>query len=324
MAESSPDAVNIPHDSPCYAGLNPGALLKDADLGLLLDIDVPWIPIDQPKSASIRWIQIDVDPLKADIPMWGFATDMRLRADCATALRQVLDAVRKRSDDAFRARVKARIASWAPARAARKQSLADAAAKKDGAMSVEHVCAALNARLTPDDVIVNEAVTNASAVLGQLPRTKPGTYFAHGGGGLGGSGGMALGIKLAQPQSRVVQIAGDGVFHFSNPDAVYAVSQQFNLPIFTVVLDNGGWRAVKASVLRVYPEGTAAEENSFQARLQSGRQGEERRFEQVASAFGAHGENVRNAADLSAAIDRCLAALKAGRSAVLTAQVTPL
>ncbi|MGA2088358.1 MAG: thiamine pyrophosphate-binding protein, partial [Stellaceae bacterium] len=51
VAESSPDAVNIPHDSPCYAGLNPGALLKDADLGLLLDIDVPWIPIDQPKSA---------------------------------------------------------------------------------------------------------------------------------------------------------------------------------------------------------------------------------------------------------------------------------
>ncbi|HXP12344.1 MAG TPA: hypothetical protein VN795_01690, partial [Stellaceae bacterium] len=64
--------------------------------------------------------------------------------------------------------------------------------------------------------------------------------------------------------------------------------------------------------------------NSFQARLQSGRQGEERHFEQVASAFGAHGENVRNAADLDAAIDRCLAALKAGRSAVLVAQVTPL
>jgi len=77
-------------------------------------------------------------------------------------------------------------------------------------------------------------------------------------------------------------------------------------------------------VLRVYPKGTAAEENSFQARLQSGRQGEERHFEQVASAFGAHGESVRNAADLPAAIDGCLAALKEGRAAVLTAQVTPL
>jgi acetolactate synthase-1/2/3 large subunit len=324
VADPHAVTLNIPHDSPCYAGSDAGPLLDGADLGLLIDVDVPFIPRDYPNASAIKWIQIDIDPLKTEIPVWGFATDRRIEADSAIALRQVLDAVRKRSDDAFRARVKARIASWAPTRAARQKRLADAAAKKDGALSVEHVCAALNAKLTADDIIVNEAVTNAGAVLGQLPRTKPRTYFAHGGGGLGGSGGMALGIKLAQPESRVVQIAGDGVFHFSNPDAVYAVAQQFRLPIFTVVLDNGGWRAVKASVLRVYPKGTASEENSFQARLQSGRQGEERHFEQVASAFGAHGESVRNAADLHAAIDRCLAALKEGRSAVLTAKVTPL
>ncbi len=324
VADPHAVTLNIPHNSPCYAGTDAGPLLDGADLGLLIDVDVPFIPRDYPNASAIKWIQIDIDPLKTGIPVWGFATDRRIEADSAIALRQVLDAVRKRSDDSFRARVKARIASWAKDRAARQKRLADAAAKKDGALSVEHVCAVLNAKLTADDIVVNEAVTNAGAVLGQLPRTKPGTYFAHGGGGLGGSGGMALGIKLAQPESRVVQIAGDGVFHFSNPDAVYAVAQQFRLPIFTVVLDNGGWRAVKASVLRVYPKGTASEENSFQARLQSGRQGEERHFEQVASAFGAHGESVRDAADLHAAIDRCLAALKEGRSAVLTAQVTPL
>lgn len=324
VAENAPIAVNIPHDSPCYAGLNPGALLDGADLGLLLDVDVPWIPSDQPKANAVRWIQIDIDPIKAAIPMWGFATDLRVQADAGTVLRQVLEAVRRRADDAFRARVKERIASWAKDRETRRKNLAEAAAKRDGAMSVEHVCAVLNGKLTADDIVVNEAVTNAHAVLGQLPRTKPGTYFAHGGGGLGGSGGMALGIKLAEPGKRVVQIAGDGVYHFSNPDAVYAVAQQFQLPIFTIVLDNGGWRAVKASVLRVFPKGIAAETDSFQARLHSGRQGEIRRFEQVAMAFGAHGEYAATADELPSAIDRCLAALKDGRAAVLTVRVTPL
>ena len=38
---------------------------------------------------AINWIQIDVDPLKADFPMWGFPTDIRIQGDCATVLQQV-------------------------------------------------------------------------------------------------------------------------------------------------------------------------------------------------------------------------------------------
>ncbi len=61
-----------------------------------------------------------------------------------------------------------------------------------------------------------------------------------------------------------MQIIGDGGFHFSSPDSVFAVAQQYQIPILTVVLDNGGWQAVKSSVQRVYPKGIAAETNSFQ------------------------------------------------------------
>lgn len=324
--ESFPATLNIPHDSPCFAGFNIGEGIKDADLGLLLDTDVPFIPLDHPRSAQMRWIQIDIDPLKENIPVWGFATDRRYQADTAVVLRQVFDAVRRRADDSFRQRVKARIESWKPAREVRAKRLATAASNmgKHDAMTVEYVAATLNQRLTADDVVVNEAVRNTGATLSQMPRTKPLTYFAHGGGGLGGSGGIALGIKLAWPDRRVVQVVGDGSFHFMAPDAVYAVSQQFGLPIFTVVLDNRGWQAVKASVQRVYPKGVADENNKFQARLSSGKPEERRRFDELAHAFGAHGEYVDEPEALGPAIDRCFAALKEKRSAVLTARVTPL
>jgi acetolactate synthase-1/2/3 large subunit len=135
---------------------------------------------------------------------------------------------------------------------------------------------------------------------------------------------MALGLKLARSNRRIVQVIGDGGFHFSSPDSVYAVAQQYQIPILTIVLDNGGWQAVKSAVQRVYPKGIAAETDQFQSRLTSGRQGDRREFSDVAKAFGAYGECVAEPDDLSAAIDRAFAALEDGKAAVLHVQVTPL
>jgi acetolactate synthase I/II/III large subunit len=56
----------------------------------------------------------------------------------------------------------------------------------------------------------------------------------------------------------------------------------------------------------------------------SGRQGERRNFSEVAEAFGAHGECVREPDELASAIDRCLTAIDDGRAAVLHVHVTRL
>ena len=189
-----------------------------------------------------------------------------------------------------------------------------------GAIAPEFVCACINEVLAPDDIVVNEAIRNSLAVLNQIDRTRPQSYIGLAGGGLGFSGGMALGAKLARPHARVVQFVGDGGFHFSNPTAVYAVAQEYRLPILTVVLDNGGWQAVKEAVLRVYPHGAAAAADAFQARLG----GEQRNFAQVGAAFGAHAETVDDPDALRPAIARCMLALNAGQAAVLCVRVTRL
>jgi acetolactate synthase I/II/III large subunit len=318
--------LNISQESPCFAGFDAMPLVSQSDLGLLLDVDVPFVPQTLKAAGAKRWIQIDVDPLKADFPMWGFATDMRVQGDCATILQQVLEIVEQRTDDSYRSNIQARISSWTPAREAADARHRAAAAEPGvhGAINPAHLFARLNARLLPHDIVVNEAIRNAPLLQQHLRRTEPGSYVGLAGGGLGFSGGMALGLKLAQPSRRVVQVVGDGAFHFSSPDSVYATAQQYQLPIFTVVLDNGGWQAVKASVQRVYPDGMAQRTNSFQSQLASGRQGEQRHFADVASAFGAYGETVADPDKLDAAIDRCLAAVDDGRAAVLHARITPL
>jgi acetolactate synthase-1/2/3 large subunit len=325
VAEFNPVDLNLPQDSPCYAGNDPTALLEQADLGILLDTDVPFVPHSK-RAAEMKWIQIDVDPLKADFPMWGFATDMRMQGDSSIILQQVLDAVEARADDAFRKRVGARIESWNDAREAHAKRRAAASANKgvSGALNPAFVLATLGEKISQDDIVLNEAIRNAPLMQMHLKRTRPQSYVGLAGGGLGFSGGMALGLKLAQPKRRIVQVIGDGGFHFSSPDSVYAVAQQYQIPIFTVILDNGGWQAVKSATERVYPWGIAAATDQFQSRLTSGRQGECRDFSEVAKAFGAHGECVRASEELTSAIDHCLAALDDGKAAVLHVHITRL
>jgi len=326
IAEFSSIDLNIPQDSPCYAGIDPLPLLEGADLGLLLNSDVPFVPQSAKRATAMKWIQIDIDPLKSDFPMWGFPTDMRVQGDCAIVLQQVLEAVEARAGDSYRKRVAMRIASWSGAREAAAQRRAAASANKgaSGALNPAFVFATLSGKLSQADIVLNEAIRNGPILHEHIRRTQPQSYVGLAGGGLGFSGGMALGLKLARPNRLIVQVIGDGGFHFSSPDSVYAVAQQYQIPILTIVLDNGGWQAVKSATQRVYPKGIAAETDQFQSRLMSCRQGERRDFSEIAKAFGAFGECVREPEELAAAIDRALAALTDGKAAVLHVHVTRL
>jgi acetolactate synthase I/II/III large subunit len=321
--EFSPTYLNISRDSPCFAGFDVTPALATSDLGLLLDVDVPWLPKFTQESADTHWVHIDVDAIKKDFPMWGFASHDRIQADCATVLKQVAQCVRRLVIPTFTEAVAQRVAGWNKANALRVANIAKASssAGAPNAISSAYLCAELGKAISADDVVINEAIRNSPVVLSQIPRSKALSLVGGAGGGLGYSGGVALGaalaLKTAKSKARVIQIVGDGGFHFSTPTSVYATAQRYELPILTVILDNGGWQAVKEAVLRVYPEGAAAQTNEFQARLQ----GEQRRFEQVAQAFGAYGEYLSDPADVPAAIVRCLAAVDSGRAAVLNVQI---
>lgn len=323
VVDFAPVWLSISQRHECFAGFDATPWLPECDLGLLVDVDVPWLPHQTRPAGHTRWVQIDMDPVKQDFPAWGFAAQMRFAARSALALRDLLDAVRALADDAFHARVAQRKARLADAAQQRRQKAAQAAAQSGAAdaLNPAWVCAQIGTQLSPHDVLVNEGIRNAPNVYQQIERTEPLTLLGGAGGGLGYSAGMALGVQLALQQAgrkaRAVHIQGDGCFHFSTPTSVYATAQQYGLPIFSVVLDNGGWQAVRDSVLRMHPDGAAAQHNQFHARLQ----GPQRRFELVAQAFGAHGERVSRAEDLPGAITRCLQALDEGRSALLVASI---
>jgi len=321
VIEFSPSCVNLPHDSPCHGGFAPAKALADADVGLLVDVDVPWIPSDTPDNPATWWAHVDVDAEKRNFPMWSFPGNHRLGGDSFRILSDLLALLKARADAGFKTRATARVAALAEEGKARRALAAKAAANRGvpGQVSPAFVCAALAKALDPSAIVLNEAIRNGPVVLQQMPRTLPGTLIGYSGGGLGFSGGTALGMKLALPERTVVQIVGDGSFYFANPQSTLAVARQYKLGVLTVVLDNGGWSAVKEATLRVYPDGDAKAGDDFGAALVP-----DMDFSKVAEAAGAHGELVSDPDQLEAAISRCLTAVRDGQAAVLHVRVTRL
>ena len=313
--------VNLPHDSPCHGGFMPGKHLAETDVGLLVDVDVPWIPSLMPDNAQTWWAHLDVDAEKRGFPMYSFPANLRLQGDSYRMLTDLLAALKATADAGFKAKAAARVAAMAVEQAARREQAAKQAADKGkkGEINPHFLCAALNMVLKPGDIVVNESIRNTPAVLSQMPRSEPGSLVGLAGGGLGFSGGVALGLKLARPGSTILQVVGDGTFYFSNPQSTLSVSKHYGLPVFTVVVDNAGWAAVKESTLRVYPDGAAKALAEFGSHLAP-----DMNFALVAEAAGAHGELVSDPDEVEAAITRCMAALKGGRSALLHAKVTRL
>jgi acetolactate synthase-1/2/3 large subunit len=313
--------MNIRRDSPYFGGYNPAAFTEQADFGLMVDVDVPWIPKTTRVNPNAYWAQLDVDAIKRDIPMWGFPLNARIEGDSVRLITQLIEIIEAHATSEFKTKAAARGLALQAVHAQNRHRAATLAQVPGvvNAINPHYLCAAIGQQIDLHDVVLNEAIRNTMAVFEQIPREVPGSLMGLSGGGLGFSAGTALGIKLAQGKNRVIHFVGDGSFYFSNPSSVYAVANQYGLPILTVLLDNGGWSAVKESTLRMYPQGEAMSTNQFASEL-----GYTTDFAAIAEAAGAHGESLVVPAQVEAAIARCLAALDSGRSALLHVRITPL
>ena len=166
--------------------------------------------------------------------------------------------------------------------------------------------------LDDEDIIFNEAVTNTGAVLMQIPRRLPNTAFNTNGAGLGWSGGMALGAKLAAPEPhdgadvrRRRLLFQQSVLDLCGLAAIPAADFLHRARQFRLV---GGEAIDAAGVSGRRSQST----DEFEAELAP-----KVEFTKVAEAFGAYAEKVGDPADVPAAIARCAKEVRGGRAALL-------
>jgi acetolactate synthase-1/2/3 large subunit len=267
VLESVPSAANFPHDDPLYQGNQwnqpmQNKALAEADVILVVDSDVPWIPtVSRPKHDALIF-HIDVDPLKDDMPLWYIEAHRAFRAEATVALRQMNAYVASHAPDA--AAAERRWKHYAARHTERAGALSRQAEPNSGIITPEYLTATVRRQLDlRSTIVLNEGITSYPAISDHIASNVPGGYFASGAGSLGWNGGAAIGAKLAAPDKTVVALTGDGSYMFSVPSTVHWMARQYGTPFLTVVYNNRGWKAPKFSALAVHPHGYASRANEI-------------------------------------------------------------
>lgn len=313
VLDSVPAAVNFPHDDPLYQGSQwnepvQNEALASADLVLVIDSDVPWIPLVSRPQAAARVVHIDVDPLKEQMPLWDIGAAVCHRATARTALEQLLAWLDGRAID--ERGVAERAAHWHRLHANRARRLAaEARGCPDGRMTAGFFMSRLRAACGADTLFLNESISNYQAVFDHLRPSRPGSIVTSGGGSLGWSGGAAVGAKLARPDLTVVALAGDGSFMFSAPSPTFWMARRYDAPFLQVIFNNRGWRSPKLSTLALHPDGHAAHGGDFGTSFEPSPD----YVGIAAAAGGAWGRQVRDPAEVDTAIAAALAAVREER-----------
>lgn len=288
-------------EHPLAAGWEPHAALKTADVVIVVECDVPWIPVQGGPRDDAKIVHIGADPLFTRYPLRGFRTDIALTGLVAPTLNALAD----RAPEA--ATLKARYDSTAKACEALRASQRSGCDTMPKTLTTKYVTACLNqlinAKCGEDALFVNEY----PLVLEEMQIRTPGRYFGSApAGGLGWGLGAAVGAKLAARDKTVICTVGDGAYMFGNPTAAHFASRAMGMPVLFIVYNNARWAAVHRSTLAMYPNGTA----SKMAQPPFATLEPSPHFEKVAEASDALGIRVSRPEELMAALERGLHAVQ--------------
>ena len=242
----------FPADHPGWLSVRYGSddAIRTADVILVVDCDVPWINTQCIPDKGAKIIHFDIDPLKQQMPLFYIDAILRCRVNTTVSLGQIVQYLKTELSDRITANHDNYESRWSDLQVSYKQKLetiaSQAVPKPDGSFGCGFLVQQVRRACPLDTIWVIEAITNTFTVSDQLQATLPGSVFSAGAGGLGWSGGAALGIKLATDARHggkgkfVCQIIGDGCFLFSIPASVYWIAQRYEIPVLTVVLNNDG------------------------------------------------------------------------------------
>ncbi len=296
--------MNFPVTHKLHQGGMAGAALGEADVVLVFEQDVPWMPsMTSGPNENATVVGIGVDPLFTNFPLRSFPVHVSLAGAPRFAIEALVKELQNESLD--KAAIAARGEKWSANHDKVRQAARDRglAGKDERPLNKAWVSYCFEQKRDENTVIVSELGLDTS----QFEFERPDQYYGVSTAGVLGWGvGAALGAKLAAPEKTVIATVGDGSYMFGVPEAGHWVSRKMNLPVLYVVWNNSRWNAVAGATRSVYPEGWQEKTKTFPFSDLSPNLD----FEMICQAAGGYGERVEDPAEVPAAIERALHAVK--------------
>ena len=182
----------------------------------------------------------------------------------------------------------------------------DVAPASPGPVQLAEIALWLRDRLPEDAIITNGAGNYAIWVSRFLRFRRYGTQLAPVSGSMGYGLPAAVGARRVEPEKLVVNFSGDGCFMMHGQE--FATAVQYDLPIISIIIDNGMYGTIRMHQERKYPGRVSA----------TGLRNPD--FADYARAFGGHGESVTETAQFAPAFERAVAS---GKPSIIHVRVDP-
>ncbi|MCC7164752.1 MAG: hypothetical protein IT331_19810 [Anaerolineae bacterium] len=289
----------LPMNHPNCLPLARGAALRQADIVLSLGVPMDFRMRYGEFGAATRLIQVDVDA--AEIGR-NRAVEVGIVGSARAVLEQLTTAAPAVDFGDW-------VAQLQGVQEEKRTELAEW--ENSNALPIHHLRLAreLNNLLDEDTIVIADGGDVVGLAAKVLNITQPGQWMDPGPLGCLGVGlPFALAAQALYPNKKVIVLNGDGSFGLNGMEFDTAV--RFNLPIVTVIGNDGQWGEIRLPQIALM-----GEERAVATRLAPGAH-----YERIADAFGGYGEFVIHPAEIVPAIHRARAS---GKPAIVNVMIDP-
>lgn len=300
--------VNFPVNHPQYLGdLDPYEpagvkMLKDSDVIIGIGCSMFDKAFYQQNSAlpeGVKTIHIDDNPweIGKNIP-----ADCGIQADIKAAVYELNQAIENEFTPSLTESVKQRIKEISEEKALNEKQLEKQIEEEKDRIpiSVSRLMKEIREAMTKDTVVVDDCWSSSPLLRRILDLERPGQFFrSRKGGSIGWGLPGGLGVKLGNPDQKVIVVSGDGSAAWSMQ--TFWTAARYNIPVTFVITNNATYRQVKLvrkAVLGDYPLNERHDGMELDEPVTD--------FCMLAQSMGVKGEKVSRPDDLNEALQKAM------------------